>query len=135
MTQSIIACVALDAVFIFIYLAHLMDTSHFNFQSALPVIEMKDVAVGVDCKILEQIVLEEVNWTVNAGEYWVIAGMHGSGKSDLIWMTGGIMPPQGGDYRLFGHEMPIYDEELLPERLRLGLVFENGQLLRQLNGA
>ena len=103
-----------------------------SLTSAPPVIEMKDVVVG-SLQDAEQIVLEGVNWSVAAGDYWVIAGMHGSGKSDLISMTGGLMPPLHGDYRLFGHPMPIYGEELLPERLRLGLVFESGQLLHQLS--
>ncbi len=107
-----------------------MDTP--TLTSAPPVIEMKDVAVG-SLQDAEQIVLEGINWTVKAGDYWVVAGMHGSGKSDLISMTGGLMPPMRGDYRLFGHPMPIYDEELLPERLRLGMVFESGQLLHQLS--
>jgi ABC-type transporter Mla maintaining outer membrane lipid asymmetry ATPase subunit MlaF len=82
---------------------------------------------------LSQLTLEEVNWTVRAGEFWVIAGMHASGKTDLMWMTAGIMPPQKGVYRLFGHEMPMYSEEQLAERLRLGLVFDSGQLLRHLS--
>jgi ABC-type transporter Mla maintaining outer membrane lipid asymmetry ATPase subunit MlaF len=96
-----------------------------------PLIEMSGVAVGA-VQDLSRIVLEEINWTVNAGEFWVIAGMHGSGKTDLLWTTAGIMPPQSGTYRLFGYEMPLYGEELLAERLRLGLAFESGQLFHQL---
>jgi ABC-type transporter Mla maintaining outer membrane lipid asymmetry ATPase subunit MlaF len=97
-----------------------------------PVIEMAGVATAalVDP---ETTVLEDVHWRVMAGEYWVVAGMHGSGKSDLMAMTAGLMPPQGGSYRLFGHEMPMYDEELLPERLRLGLVFDGGHLFHHLS--
>ena len=98
----------------------------------LPIIEMTGVSIG-SIQDLSHIVLEEVNWKVNAGEFWVLAGMDASGKTDLLWMTGGIMPPQAGSYRLFGHEMPIYEDELLPERLRVGLVFENGHMFHQLN--
>jgi ABC-type transporter Mla maintaining outer membrane lipid asymmetry ATPase subunit MlaF len=81
---------------------------------------------------LSVIVLENVDWTVNAGDYWVIAGMQGSGKSDLLAMTAGLTPPQKGLYRLFGHEMPIFEGELLKERLRVGLVFDGGQLFHEL---
>ncbi len=109
-----------------------MEKDETQTPGDLPVIEMTGVAVGA-VQDISRIVLEEVNWTVNAGEFWVIAAMHGSGKSDLMWMTAGIMPPQAGEYRLFGHEMPMYGEELIPERLRLGLVFESGQLLHQLD--
>ncbi|HWF19228.1 MAG TPA: ATP-binding cassette domain-containing protein [Verrucomicrobiae bacterium] len=109
-----------------------MEPEASKYSSTAPIIEMQGVSVG-SIMDLTQITLEEVNWTVNAGEFWVIAGMHNSGKTDLMWMTAGIMPPQNGTYRLFGHEMPMYSEEQLSERLRLGLVFENGQLLRHLN--
>lgn len=78
------------------------------------------------------VVVEELTWTVATGEYWVVAGLQGSGKSDLLLMTGGLMPPTRGSYRLFGEPMPIFDEARLKERLRLGLVFETGQLFNHL---
>jgi len=98
------------------------------------VIEMTGVGVGSQ-QDLEAHVLEDVNWSVAQGEYWVVAGMDGSGKSDLMSMTAGLMPPRNGSYRLFGHDMPIYEEELLPERLRLGLVFDAAQLFHHLTVA
>lgn len=77
-------------------------------------------------------VVEGVDWAVAAGDYWVIGGLQGSGKSDFLAMTGGLMPPLRGDYRLFGEQMPIFDEPRLPVRLRMGLVFETGQLFNHL---
>src|SRR5205823_2278055 len=67
-----------------------------------------------------------------AGQYWVIGGLQGAGKSDFLMMAGGLMPPVRGDYRLLGEQMPIFDEARLPKRLRLGLVFETGQLFNHL---
>lgn len=96
-----------------------------------PVIEMTGVTVPA-LREPERVVLEDVNWKVAPGDYWVVAGMDGSGKSDLISMTAGLTVPLQGDYRLFGYDMPIYGEELLAQRLRLGLVFRSGQLLRHL---
>jgi len=58
--------------------------------------------------------------------------LQGSGKSDFLMMTGGLMPPVRGDYRLFGEPMPIFEETRLKERLRLGLVFDGGQLFNHL---
>jgi ABC-type transporter Mla maintaining outer membrane lipid asymmetry ATPase subunit MlaF len=78
------------------------------------------------------VVLADVNWTVNAGDFWAVAGLQGSGKSDFLMMSAGLMPPGSGRYSLFGEKMPIFDERRLLERLRLGLVFENGQLFNQL---
>jgi ABC-type transporter Mla maintaining outer membrane lipid asymmetry ATPase subunit MlaF len=95
-----------------------------------PVIEMTDVAISAMHE--PTLVAEQVNWAVNAGDFWVIGGLQGSGKSDLLFLTGGLMPPARGTYRLFGELMPIFDDARLPTRLRLGLVFEEGQLLHQL---
>jgi ABC-type transporter Mla maintaining outer membrane lipid asymmetry ATPase subunit MlaF len=50
-------------------------------------------------------------------------------------MAGGLMPPLAGSYQLFGHAMPIFDEEELLERLRMGLVFDGGHLFHQLTVA
>lgn len=108
-----------------------MESNAPTISGPPPIIEMSGVTVG-RVEDLTEIVLEDVNWTVKRGEFWVVAGMHASGKTDLMWMTAGIMPPQNGAYRLFGHEMPMYGDELESERLRVGLVFEGGQLLRQL---
>jgi len=77
-------------------------------------------------------VVQDVNWKVEAGAYWVVAGLQGSGKSDFLLMTAGLMPPQQGNYLLFGEAMPIFEEADLKERLRLGVVFENGQLFNHL---
>jgi putative ABC transport system ATP-binding protein len=111
-----------------------MTTETANAESGTPVIEMTGVAVR-SLKDQETNVLENVDWRVAAGDYWVIAGMHGSGKSDLMALTGGLMPPKAGVYRLFGRDMPIYDEEEMPERLRLGLVFDGGHLFSHLSVA
>jgi len=58
--------------------------------------------------------------------------LQGSGKTDFLMMTAGVMPPARGEYRLFGEEMPIFEESRLQHRLRLGLVFDGGQLFNHL---
>jgi ABC-type transporter Mla maintaining outer membrane lipid asymmetry ATPase subunit MlaF len=50
-------------------------------------------------------------------------------------LTGGLMPPRQGRYQFFGEAMPIFEETRLKERLRLGLVFDGGQLFNQLTVA
>ena len=100
----------------------------------LPVIEMTGVAVGA-MRDLDTVVAEGINWTVNAGDYWVVAGLLGSGKSDFLMMTGSLIAPRRGRYRFFGEEMPIFEEARLKQRLRLGLVFDGGQLLNHLTVA
>jgi len=76
--------------------------------------------------------VEGIDWTVNPGDYWVVAGLHGSGKSDFLMLAGGLMPPQHGHYRFFGEPMPIFEDARVKTRLRLGLVFEVGRLFNHL---
>ena len=95
---------------------------------------MNDVAAG---SLLDPTVsvVSNINWKVVAGEFWVLAGLQGSGKSDLLMLTAGLMSPLEGQYLFFGEEMPILEEERLPQRLRLGMVFESGQLFNHLTVA
>ncbi len=102
--------------------------------SAPPAILMQEVAAG-SLQDPGAPLLRNINWTVNAGDFWVVAGMQGSGKSDFLMLTAGLMAPLGGHYWFFGEPMPILDEERLPYRLRLGLVFEGGQLFNHLTVA
>jgi len=77
-------------------------------------------------------VVEDVNWSVAAGEFWVIAGQELSGKSDLLLLAAGLMPPAAGTYRLFGSDTRGFGEAELAERLRIGFVFQGGHLFNQL---
>lgn len=98
---------------------------------ALPAIEMRGVSI-VSMMDQSATVAEDINWTVNAGEFWVMAGQQRSGKSDFLMLAGGLMSPAHGTYRFFGEEMPIFEEERMEQRLRLGLVFDGGQLFNQM---
>lgn len=100
-------------------------------QANHPVIEMEEVAVA-SMQDLSRTIIKEINWTVQANDFWVVAGLQDAGKSDLLLMTGSLMAPQAGRYHLFGQEMPIFEESRLTERLRLGLVFDGGQLFNHL---
>jgi ABC-type transporter Mla maintaining outer membrane lipid asymmetry ATPase subunit MlaF len=94
-------------------------------------IDMRDVSVG-SMRDMETIAVENVNWSVAPGEWWVISGLQGTGKSDFLMMTAGLMGPSAGTYCFLGEEMPIFEDHRLPARLKLGFVFENGQLFNHL---
>jgi ABC-type transporter Mla maintaining outer membrane lipid asymmetry ATPase subunit MlaF len=100
-------------------------------NQSVPVIDMRDVTVGT-LRDPATVIARAVAWRVAPGDYWVIGGLQGSGKSDFLMMTAGLMPPRAGEYRLFGEVMPIFEESRLAHRLRLGLVFDGGQLLNHL---
>ncbi len=103
--------------------------------TATPLIEMVDATLTslVDPS---RVVAEDVSWTVMPGDYWVVGGLHGAGKSDLIAAAGGILLPTRGKYRLFGKEIEYgFERELVETRLRVGVVFDGGRLLKHLTVA
>ncbi|MCU0786408.1 MAG: ATP-binding cassette domain-containing protein [Verrucomicrobia bacterium] len=108
--------------------------SETTTNSSPAAIEMRNLALGA-MRDQNVGIAEAINWTVNAGELWVVAGPQRSGKSDFLMLAGGLMSPTRGTYRCFGAKMPIFEEERLAERLRLGLVFDGGQLFNHMTVA
>jgi ABC-type transporter Mla maintaining outer membrane lipid asymmetry ATPase subunit MlaF len=80
-------------------------------------------------------VVENVNWSVASGEFWVVAGQQQSGKSDLLMTAAGLLLPARGSCRVFGCETDSFSEAQLAERLRVGFVFAGGKLFNQLTVA
>jgi len=100
-------------------------------QSQIPDMLMQEVQVGSLWDITLP-VLTGVNWTVAPGGFWVVAGLPRSGKTDLLMLAGGLMPPLAGSYRLFGRETREYGEAELAERLQVALVPDHGQMFSQM---
>ncbi len=103
-------------------------------QTKTPVLEMRGVSVAA-MKSPTTLVAADVNWTVHAGEFWVVGAPQHSGKSDFLMTAGGIVPPAAGEYFFLGERMPIFEPSRLAQRLKLGFVFDGGQLLGQLTVA
>lgn len=98
-----------------------------------PLIELIDAAVcAMDAP--ERCMLEGVNWRIMAGDFWVVAGLQSSGKSDLLATAAGLQPPARGRHLMFGEETAkLGESELLKHRLKVGVVFEHGgRLFNQL---
>jgi ABC-type transporter Mla maintaining outer membrane lipid asymmetry ATPase subunit MlaF len=99
------------------------------------ILKLVNVAVG-DLHDPDRVVLEEVNWSVSAGDYWVLAGLHASGKTNLMATLAGIMPPLQGQYLIFGEDVAaVAEQERAKVWGRLGMVFDGGRLLHQLTVA
>lgn len=96
-----------------------------------PALEMRNLAV-VAMKNPNITVAKDVNWTVQAGEFWVVGAPQHSGKSDFLMTAGGILSPAEGDFSFLGEAMPIFEEARMAHRLKLGFVFDGGQLLGSL---
>lgn len=92
-----------------------------------PAIELIDVEVtGAELRA-DTVMIQEVNWRVQKGEYWVVGGLPGAGKTDLLATAAGLQKPGKGRHLVFGQDLYHLDEgEQLRQRLRLGMVFQNG---------
>jgi len=105
-------------------------------SAALPVqtmtgLQMRGVAVS-SMRDASAVKVEDVNWSVTAGDFWVIGGLQGAGKRDLLMLAGGLTAPAAGEYFFNGIAMPVFEGDHLANRLRLGYVFDGGQLFNQL---
>ena len=99
---------------------------------SVPALEMTDVTVSTLRDPAIEL-LREVQWTVQSGEYWVVAGLHRSGKSDLMAVAAGVMRPKHGTVKIFGRELLSgFEHERVDSRRPVGLVFDGGQLLHHL---
>ncbi|HEY6167155.1 MAG TPA: ATP-binding cassette domain-containing protein [Verrucomicrobiae bacterium] len=105
-------------------------------QVAVPPIEMHALAAAHE-QAPGVPAIEDVNWRVGAGEFWVVGGLHHSGKSVLLTAAAGINRPLRGQLRLFGAEPEaLHEDELFRHLLRIGLVFENdGRLFTRMTVA
>jgi putative ABC transport system ATP-binding protein len=101
-----------------------------------PVIELVNVSVAAGGRA-ESAALEGINWGISAGDYWVVGGLPGSGKSDLLATLAGLYRPLGGTLKLFGRDIAgLSEDDFMAARLRIGLVFEGGgRLFNQLSVA
>ncbi|MEW6157954.1 MAG: ATP-binding cassette domain-containing protein, partial [Verrucomicrobiota bacterium] len=95
-------------------------------SSTAPVAQLEMAAICSNISTRSE-VLENVNWSVAPGDYWVIGGLPGSGKSDLLSTLGGLSRLARGTLRLFGNEVrQMAEEELVQIRKRIGFVFAYG---------
>jgi phospholipid/cholesterol/gamma-HCH transport system ATP-binding protein len=96
------------------------------------VLEMRgaDIAALRDAS---RVVVENVDWSVSAGEFWVVAGPPQSGKSDLLMTAAGLLLPARGSCRVSGCDTKDFGEAQLAQRLRVGLVFADGKLFNDLS--
>jgi len=80
-------------------------------------------------------ILDNINFSLNAGESLAIVGSSGAGKSTLLGLLAGLDVPTEGTIHLSGQEITQLDEEERAEvRAELvGFVFQTFQLLPSLN--
>src|SRR5271157_1650833 len=50
----------------------------------------------------DRVILDDINWTVNDGEHWIVFGPNGSGKTSLLRMINGYIWPTTGKVEVLG---------------------------------
>lgn len=75
-----------------------------------------------------------VNFEVNRGEFVVIVGASGAGKTTILNLLGGMDSPTSGSILVDGENIAIYDEKKLTEYRRndIGFVFQFYNLVQNL---
>ncbi len=75
-------------------------------------------------------VLKDVSFTVNPGELFVIMGPSGSGKSVLLKLIIGLIPPDSGEVLIQGESVQNPD---IRTTYRMAMVFQSAALLNSLS--
>ena len=81
-------------------------------------------------------IIEQVEWTIASGDFWLVGASPGSGKTDLLCTAAGLQKPIHGSHLLFGSDTGhLMEHELVEKRLRVGMVFTNGRLFPRMTVA
>lgn len=92
----------------------------------MQIINYKNVELCHD----QLIVLQDVNLSVNAGEFIYLCGKTGSGKSSLLKSFYADMPIKRGEAKIFDYDLTTLSRRQIPYlRRKIGIIFQDFQLL------
>lgn len=97
----------------------------------MALIELTDVSKVYDMGAEQVHALDDVDLSIEAGEYLAIMGASGSGKSTLMNVVGCLDRPTSGRYRLDGVAVEELDDEALAaiRNKKIGFIFQTFNLL------
>ena len=97
-------------------------------------IELKNVVKGYTMGDVTIYANNGVNFKVNKGEFTVIVGASGAGKTTILNMLGGMDTPTSGTIVVDGHNIATYDDKQLTDYRRddIGFVFQFYNLVQNL---
>lgn len=97
-------------------------------------VEFKDVVKTYGSGEAQQVAVNHVNFTIEAGEFVVILGQSGAGKSTILNMLGGMDKPTSGTVTIDGMEVSaMNDKQLSDYRANtIGFIFQFYNLLPSL---
>jgi glutamate transport system ATP-binding protein len=93
-------------------------------EDARPLVELDQVRKSFG----ENVVLDNINLTVERGSATVIAGPSGSGKSTMLRCINGLEPVDSGEVRFEGTAVDYSGKALSRLRVEIGMVFQQFNL-------
>ncbi|HHI88451.1 MAG TPA: ATP-binding cassette domain-containing protein, partial [Hellea balneolensis] len=91
-------------------------------------------AVNLRTQFGENVIHENLNLELRAGEILGVVGGSGAGKSVLLNTLLGLKQPDGGEVRIFGHNRAqMTREQRRAFETRIGVLFQGGALFSSLN--
>ena len=102
---------------------------------SVPIVELKDAVKEYVNGELRVTALRGINLRIDRGEYAVIMGASGSGKSTMLNLLGCLDHLTDGTYLLGGEDISNLTDDQLSEirSKRLGFIFQSYNLIPQLN--
>ncbi|HLP60979.1 MAG TPA: ATP-binding cassette domain-containing protein [Candidatus Deferrimicrobium sp.] len=87
----------------------------------------------LDVGYSNEVVLRDLNFSINKGDITVILGRSGCGKTTILKTLLGLLPPLSGQITFFGEKLDYLSEKVL-EKLykRIGVLYQGGALLNSL---
>ena len=103
--------------------------------TATPVLRLVNIEKVYQTKTIETVALNQVNLTINRGEFVSIMGPSGCGKSTLLSLMGLLDEPTRGVIEVDGRAVTSFsDRELAGLRnLKIGFVFQSYHLINDLS--
>ena len=91
-----------------------------------PIIEFKDIKKAYD----KNVVIPNLNLSINKGEFITIIGTSGSGKTTVLKMMNGLIEPTSGMIQIHGKD--IKKQNLIQLRRKMGYVIQGSMLFPHL---
>ena len=91
----------------------------------------KDKIIAENLKVAygEKVIIKQANFSVKENDIFIIMGGSGCGKSSLLRVLTGLMPPAGGTFFVNGINYPDADKlERLAIMKKIGILYQSGGL-------
>lgn len=91
----------------------------------------KDKIICQNLKVAygEKVIIKSADFSVKENDIFIIMGGSGSGKSSLLRVLTGLMPPAGGTFYINGTDYPKADEaQKLEIMKKVGILYQSGGL-------